>query len=271
MKTKKDCVEIPEEDRLALAKSFDESCVIALSEFVPEDMLKMTKKDGTHTMRECAAAFKHIDKDVYAWLLNRKMSPKAYYSAVGQYTVQKCGCKSLRQCRSFLKAIFRNPVNQKSVIAYINNKSEEIAKNKETIRSILLSISHLCDLTFRRDRVSCPSAVLQTIIDNGSLGRYLGGTLSYHFMALVPNIGEIIEKTARTQIDITNTKNLIMNEEYAVFYDSIPKYKQEAISACKCITGCPIIIKGVLPFVDDYYYKKYLPEHSGNATVTANV
>lgn len=257
------CIDIPEENRLELAKEFDNSCIVALSEFAPSDILNMTKKDGVMTLKSCQAAFKRIDLNVHSWLMAHGLSLKAFYSAVGEYTVKKCNCTTLRQCRSFLKAIFRNPVNQRNVLAYIHNREVEMAKNKDVIKSLLLSIAKLCDLTFTKNRVSRPSLMLQTIIDNGSLGRYLGGTLSYHFMALVPNIGEIIEKTANTQVDAINSKKKVMSEEYALFYESIPKYKQEAISACKCITGCPITIKGVLPFTDEYYYKKYLPEHSG--------
>ena len=266
----KDCIEIAEDERLGLAEEFDRSCLAALSELVPPELLKTVSKDGTKTLEQCQAAFKRIDKDVFSWLNAHSMTLKSYYSAVALYTVKRCGCTTFRQCRSYLKAIMRNPTNQRGVLAYVNSYREELGKNKEVLRSLMLSITRLCDLTFNKDRVSRPSLVLQTIIDNGSLGRYLGGTLSYHFMALVPNIGEIIEKTATTHVDIRNIKNRVMDDEFALFYDSLEKYKHEAVRACKCITGNPISIKGVLPFTDEYYYKKYLPEHSG-ATITSNV
>lgn len=267
----KDCIDIAEEDRLELAKEFDNSCIAALSETTPPELLKNVCKDGVRTLSTCAAAFKRIDKDVHAWLMGHQTSLKAYYSAVAIYTVKKCNCTTIRQCRSYLKAIFRNSVNQKSVLAYMTSTRNEFLKNKEVIRSVLLSVSRLCDLTFTKNRVSRPSVVLQSIIDNGSLDRYLGGTLSYHYMALLPNIDEIIERSATKRVDIRNVRNKVLDDEYALFLDALPKIRYEASTAMKSITGNPIMLKGILPFTDEYYYKNYLPEHSGQAaTITSN-
>jgi hypothetical protein len=188
---------------------------------------------------------------------------KAFYSAVAEYVVEKCGCRSLQQCRSYLRAIFKNPSNQRKVATYMLARAEEFKKNKDVINSVLLSIAGLCELTFKKERVSRPSTMFQTIVNSGSLGRYLGGTLSYHFTSLIPNIGEMIERTAGKQADYRNVNKKQMSEEYSQFYNSIAKYKYEAEQALRTIKGNNILIKGVLPFADDYYYKHYLPEHSG--------
>ena len=142
-------------------------------------------------------------------------------------------------------------------------RAEEFKKNKDVINSVLLSIAGLCELTFKKERVSRPSTMFQTIVDNGSLGRYLGGTFSYYFTSLIPNIGEMIERTAGTEVDYKNVRKRRMSEEYIHFYNSIARYKYEAEQALRTIKGNNILIKGVLPFADEYYYKYYLPEHSG--------
>ena len=262
MTKKHDQVEIDESERQGLAEAFDKACVKALADFAPMDILKMTSTDGVQTLKRCPGAFKGIDRSTYTWLMEHGVSLTSYYTEMAEYLVKKCQCVTLRHCRSFLKAMFRNASNQRAGIAYIVGKQEEADKNKAVIKSLLLSITHLCDLTFTKNRVGRPSEVLKSILDNGSLGRYLGGTLSYHFMSLIPNIGEIIEGSAG-QVDFRNAKKKVMSDEYAVFYESLPRYKQEATRACECIAGNPIVIKGLLPFTDEYYCTKYVPEHSG--------
>lgn len=262
MTRNKNCVEIPEKDRIELAKEFDSSCVAALSEFVPPEALKKSYKEGSVTLSQCAAAFKRIDKDVFAWLNSRSITLKSFYSVLAAYTVDRCGCKTVRQCRSYLKAIMRNPMNQRGVLAYIESRRESLEKNASVIKSVLRGVDGLCEITFRKNRVSRPSAMLNAMFENGSLVRYLGGKLPYHFMALVPDVGKLIEKHATRHVNIYDVNQTVMDDEFALLYKSLGRYRNESMYACRCITGNPIVIKGILPFTDEYYYTKYLPEHS---------
>lgn len=254
------------EQRQALALAFDKAVFAALSDLIPRENLHSVK-DGRATLRQCESSFKRIDDGVNAWLTANSMSLQEFYSAIGQYVVKKCSCRSITQARRYLFAIMKNPDNQKRVLGYVMECRKELKENENTIRSILLSIKKLCDMTFTKNRVSRPSIILDEIVKNGSLGRYLGWSLSYHFMSLIPNIDKEIQEYGTTRSSISNVNNKVLDDEYAMFCDDLAKYKYEAMKACRCLTGCPIIREGLLPFMDRYYCETYLPEHSGQTSV----
>lgn len=254
-------VAIPQEDALGLAIEFDKSVLAALSDKVGEEV-RVPGEPGKRTMAACRACFRSIDPSVQAFIESRSMTLKAFYSAVAMYIVSEGSAMSLSRARGNLSKLWRNPQGLNLVCKYIVTRQEEIRKNKEVLRSILLSVYKLCNLTFTKERVARPSAIFDSIVKAGSLGRYLGGTLSYHFVALVPNIKEAIEQHASKRVDIYNTSVTRLDDEYAAFYDDLPRYKYEASQACKCLTGSSINLHGILPFTDEYYYNTYLPEHS---------
>ena len=257
-----DRIKIEKDRRLGLAIAFDSACMDALSEAVPGEMLRMTKQNGIKTLESCQYAFSGMDRQTYEWLERNGLDLKSFYSKTAKFIVDRFDCRNLASCRKYLRAIFRNPSNQRAIIADIVSRKNEDEKNKSVMRSILLSIVRLCDLTFAKNRVGRPSDVLKSIMDNGSLWRYLGGTLSYHFMSLVPDIGKAIEGSSG-QVDFRNVNRKVMIDEYREFYESLAQYRYESVRACNGIAGNAITIKGILPFTDEYYCTKYVPEHSG--------